>query len=103
LLIRLNLKKDEQKSKTKMNLRASHGHEPRYHADAYAEIIFDIKSGDIIRGYGNGGSQIANSTPKGDFTMFGAYEFERGNYNFTLYDIITRNLVLTRQSHHLVW
>lgn len=65
--------------------------------DAYAEIIFDIKSGDIIRGYGNGDIKLQINT-KGEFNMFGLYEFERGNYNFTLYDIINKEFSITKGS-----
>lgn len=57
--------------------------------DAYTEIIFDIKSGDIIRGRGNGDIKLQLDT-KGDFFMFGAVEFTQGAYNFTLYDIINK-------------
>ena len=57
--------------------------------DAYTEIIFDIKSGDIIRGRGNGDIKLQLDT-KGDFNMFGAVEFTQGAYNFTLYDIINK-------------
>src|SRR5882762_9784482 len=69
--------------------------------DAYAELIFDIKSGDIIRGYGNGDLKLQIDT-KGDFTMFGAYEFERGNYNFTLYDIINKEFSINKGSR-ITW
>jgi hypothetical protein len=65
--------------------------------DAYAEIIFDIKAGDIIRGYGNGDIRLQLDT-KGEFNMFGLYEFERGNYNFTLYDIINKEFTINRGS-----
>lgn len=57
--------------------------------DAYTEIIFDIKSGDIIRGRGNGDIKLQIDT-KGEFYMFGAVEFTQGAYNFTLYDIINK-------------
>ena len=57
--------------------------------DAYVEIIFDIKTGDIIRGRGNGEIKLQLDT-KGDFLMFGAVEFTQGAYNFTLYDIINK-------------
>ncbi|MEQ9593535.1 MAG: translocation/assembly module TamB domain-containing protein [Cyclobacteriaceae bacterium] len=57
--------------------------------DAYAEIIFDIKSGDIIRGRGNGDIKLQIDT-KGEFSMFGSVEFTQGAYNFTLYDIINK-------------
>lgn len=65
--------------------------------DAYAEIIFDIKAGDIIRGYGNGDIKLQLDT-KGEFNMFGLYEFERGNYNFTLYDIINKEFLINKGS-----
>ncbi len=57
--------------------------------DAYAEIIFDIKSGDIIRGRGRGDILLQIDT-KGDFNMIGVMEFTEGAYNFTLYDIINK-------------
>jgi hypothetical protein len=94
----LKLKKSEQKSKIKnepsgvtmdLNLDIT--------PDAYAEIIFDIKSGDIIRGYGKGDLKLQLDT-KGDFNMFGVYEFERGNYNFTLYDIINKEFAINKGS-----
>lgn len=65
--------------------------------DAYAEIIFDIKAGDIIRGYGYGDIKLQLDT-KGEFNMFGIYEFERGNYNFTLFDIINKEFNITKGS-----
>jgi hypothetical protein len=57
--------------------------------DAYCEIILDIKSGDIIRGRGTGDLQLQLDT-KGDFNMFGFFEFTQGWYNFTLYNIINK-------------
>lgn len=65
--------------------------------DAYTEIIFDIKAGDIIRGYGNGDIKLQIDT-KGEFNMFGLYEFEQGYYNFTLYDIINKEFAITKGS-----
>lgn len=69
--------------------------------DAYAEIIFDIVSGDIIRGYGNGDIKLELDT-KGEFNMFGVFEFESGNYNFTLYDIINKEFNITKGSR-ITW
>lgn len=57
--------------------------------DAYCEIIFDIKSGDIIRGRGVGKVNLEIDT-KGDFNMFGDYQIQEGGYNFTLYNIINK-------------
>jgi hypothetical protein len=69
--------------------------------DAYAEIIRDIKSGDIIRGYGRGDIKLQVDT-KGEFNMFGVYEFERGFYNFTLYDLINKEFIINKGSR-ITW
>ncbi|MEL6559467.1 MAG: translocation/assembly module TamB domain-containing protein [Bacteroidota bacterium] len=57
--------------------------------DAYFELIFDINSGDIIRGRGDGDIKLTVNT-EGDFSMFGDYEIKEGAYNFTLYNIINK-------------
>ena len=61
--------------------------------DAYAEIIFDIKAGDIIRGRGNGDLKLQMDS-RGGFNMFGFVEFTEGAYNFTLYDIINKEFTV---------
>jgi hypothetical protein len=65
--------------------------------DAYCEIIFDLKAGDIIRGRGNGELQLQLNT-LGEFNMFGPFEFTEGWYNFTLYDIINKDFVIHKGS-----
>ena len=65
--------------------------------DAFAEIIFDIKSGDIVRGRGNGDLKLQLDT-KGEFNMFGLIEFTEGAYNFTLYDIINKEFSIKKGS-----
>jgi len=65
--------------------------------DAYAEIIFDIKAGDIIRGNGNGKLKLQIDT-KGDFNMFGDFEMQKGGYNFTLYNIINKEFEIQPKS-----
>jgi len=65
--------------------------------DAYCEIIFDIKAGDIIRGRGFGDLQLQLNT-NGEFNMFGPFEFTEGWYNFTLYDIINKDFVINKGS-----
>jgi hypothetical protein len=65
--------------------------------DAYCEIIFDQKAGDIIRGRGNGDIKLQLDT-KGEFNMFGPFEFTEGWYNFTLYDIINKEFEIKRGS-----
>jgi len=69
--------------------------------DAYAEIIFDIKSGDIIRGRGRGDLRLEIDT-KGDFNMFGRLDFTEGAYNFTLYDIINKEFQI-KPGSHIAW
>ena len=65
--------------------------------DAYCEIIFDIKAGDIIRGRGNGDLTLQIDT-KGDFNMFGDYVIQEGGYNFTLYNIINKEFEILPDS-----
>lgn len=65
--------------------------------DAYCEIILDYKAGDIIRGRGFGDLQFQLDT-KGDFNMFGPFEFTEGWYNFTLYDIINKEFEIKKGS-----
>ncbi len=65
--------------------------------EAYCEIIFDIKAGDIIRGRGNGDLTLQIDT-KGDFNMFGDYVIQEGGYNFTLYNIINKEFEILPNS-----
>ena len=58
--------------------------------DAYCEIIFDLKAGDIIKGRGNGQLNLLIDT-EGDFNMFGDFVIASGGYNFTLYNIINKD------------
>lgn len=51
--------------------------------EAYCELIFDIKSGDIIRGRGSGDLKLSLDTD-GEFNMFGPLEITEGAYNFTV-------------------
>ncbi|HTE33860.1 MAG TPA: translocation/assembly module TamB domain-containing protein, partial [Chryseolinea sp.] len=69
--------------------------------DAYCEIIFDVKSGDIIRGRGNGELKLQVDS-KGEFNMFGPFEFTEGRYNFTLYDIINKEFEIKKGSR-ITW
>ncbi len=57
--------------------------------EAYAEIIFDYKRGDIIRGRGRGNLNLSIDT-NGDFNLFGDLLIENGGYNFTLQNIINK-------------
>ncbi|ANQ49326.1 hypothetical protein MY04_1952 [Flammeovirga sp. MY04] len=51
--------------------------------DAYCEMIFDKKTGDIIRGNGEGKLQMKIDKYR-NFEMFGNVEIVKGAYNFTM-------------------
>ncbi len=57
--------------------------------DAYCELIFDIKTGDIIKGRGSGNIKLALDTD-GGFNMFGPLEITEGTYNFTVPGFINK-------------
>ena len=65
--------------------------------DAYAEIIIDPKTGDIIRGRGNGQLRLQINT-QGDFNMTGDFDITEGAYNFSLYNIITKEFQIGQPS-----
>lgn len=65
--------------------------------EAYAEIIFDLTAGDIIRGRGKGNISIGVDT-KGEFTVLGEYEFTEGAYNFTMYNIVNKEFKINPKS-----
>ncbi len=65
--------------------------------DAYVEIIIDPKSGDIIRGRGNGQLRL-QIDPQGDFAMTGGLNIVEGGYNFSLYNIITKEFDIEQPS-----
>jgi len=50
--------------------------------DAYAELIFDPRTGDIIRGRGIGNIQLKIGS-NGEFELFGGLQIKEGAYNFT--------------------
>ncbi len=50
--------------------------------EAYVEMIFDPRTGDIIRGNGNGNLQLTINR-EGDVELFGGIEITKGAYNFT--------------------
>ncbi len=64
-------------------------------SDARMDIILDPIAGDILTTYGNGNLKI--EIPKvGNTTMYGNYEIERGNYLFTLQNIVNKRLEITK-------
>lgn len=57
-------------------------------------LIFDRKIGDIISGTGSGNIRM-DISPLGDFTMYGNYIIAKGNYLFTLKNVINKKFKIT--------
>ncbi|MCE7043839.1 translocation/assembly module TamB [Dyadobacter sp. CY312] len=69
--------------------------------DAACEIIFDRQTGDIIRANGSGRLNL-NIDTQGDFTMTGTYEIDKGDYNFTLQNVINKKFNI-KPGSRIVW
>lgn len=65
--------------------------------EAYCELIFDIKTGDIIKGNGKGNLKLRLNTD-GEFTMLGPLEIVSGSYNFTFFNIINKEFTVASGS-----
>ena len=65
--------------------------------DAHMEIIFDKRTGDIIRGTGKGKVSM-NIDTKGDFQMFGNVEIVKGAYNFTFQNLFNKEFEIAQGS-----
>ncbi len=63
--------------------------------DATVEIIFDPKVGDIMSANGSGNIQLTIDR-QNNFEIFGEYIIERGDYLFTLQNIINKRLSVQR-------
>lgn len=57
--------------------------------NAYLELIFDERAGDIIRGRGRGNIRMKIDT-RGEFAMYGNYEIVQGRYNFTMLGLVNK-------------
>ncbi len=55
--------------------------------DAIVKVIFDKTVGDELTAYGYG-SLTLKIPPSGDFTMYGQYQVEKGNYLFTMKNVV---------------
>lgn len=65
--------------------------------DAEVQLIFDEKSGDLIKARGDGILNMKINS-KGKFDMFGDYVLSTGDYLFTLEDFITKKFEIQRGS-----
>jgi len=61
---------------------------------AEVQLIFDEKTGDIIKGRGEGNIKLAINR-EGEFSMYGGYQIVRGEYLFTLLNFVNKPFVVT--------
>lgn len=61
--------------------------------DAEIQLIFDPAVGDIIKGRGNGDLNISLDR-SGNFKMFGDYYIKKGEYLFTLQNVINKKFLI---------
>jgi hypothetical protein len=69
--------------------------------DAYCELQLDRQSGDIIKAYGAADLNMKVNT-RGDFSMTGVYELDKGDYSFNFETFVTKNFKILPKSK-IVW
>jgi hypothetical protein len=67
-------------------------------SDAEVQLIFDEKSGDVIKARGDGNLNMKINS-KGKFDMFGDYVLSTGDYLFTLENFITKKFEIQKGSN----
>jgi len=73
----------------------------RIEPEAKTTIIFDPSIGDVITAKGTGNLKLEINT-LGNFNMFGQYELEKGNYLFTLRNVVNKRFQLSPGSR-MMW
>lgn len=63
--------------------------------DAQVNLVMDPVGGDKIVSYGSGHMNMIYESANEAFKMFGTYTLNRGDYNFTLQDIIIKNFTIS--------
>jgi TamB, inner membrane protein subunit of TAM complex len=69
--------------------------------NARVRLIFDEFAGDIIEAWGEGSLNI-ELTEAGEFNMFGAYTVGRGDYHFTMENVLNKKFVVN-PGGRIVW
>lgn len=69
--------------------------------DAYCEIQLDRQGGDMIKAYGRGLLNMKVDT-KGDFSMTGNYEIDRGDYTFTFQNALNKRFSI-KPGSRITW
>lgn len=62
------------------------------------DLVMDPVAGDKIRSHGSGNLRMLYTSSDEDLRIFGTYRLDRGDYNFTLQDIIIKDFVIKEGS-----
>ncbi|MDE6086138.1 MAG: translocation/assembly module TamB, partial [Muribaculaceae bacterium] len=62
--------------------------------NARIDLVMDPVGGDRIRSWGNGNLRMTYGSSDNELHMYGSYTLDKGNYNFTLQDIIIKNFTI---------
>lgn len=92
LQARINKQVESSLSLFRINLQAD------VTPDAQLTLVMDPVGGDRIRAYGTGNLRLEYLSSDDDFKMFGTYTLDRGDYNFTLQDIILKEFTIKQGS-----
>mgnify|MGYP001331004743 FL=1 len=65
---------------------------------AQMNLIMDKSTGDMIKATGQGSILLEYNSMDGDIKLYGSYVLEKGSYNFSLQDIITRDFSIKEGS-----
>ena len=61
------------------------------------EILFDKQEGDIISGKGQGNLRLEIDSEE-DMRLFGEFSFTKGDYNFTYYNLLSKDFTINPES-----
>jgi hypothetical protein len=69
--------------------------------EAYGEIVFDSKTGDVLKVNGSGKIKLVIDT-RGDFTVIGQYNISKGAYHFTSFNLVNKDFDI-RPGSTITW
>lgn len=85
---RMRAKNEDKPSNYVMDIRVD------INPDAQVILVMDPVGGDRIRAFGSGNLHMTYDADENDLRMYGTYTLDRGNYNFTLQDIIVKDFII---------
>ena len=92
-MLRKSMHHDESLSKFALDIRAS------VTPQVLFTLVMDPAAGDKITARGKGAMQVKYESDDDEMMMYGKYEIEEGNYNFSLQDIILRDFKIKEGSY----